>query len=97
MHALATFTALKQQRRAVCHHSSSFCISLIELFHNWVKSLEKKKVRNAEEEVETHIVKKNIYLGRMTKSGKESNKELKLKRQTGSVWVIVRRAMKETF
>lgn len=33
----------------------------------------------------------------MTKSGKESNKELKLKRQTGSVWVIVRRAMKETF
>lgn len=51
-------------------------------------------MRNAEEEVETHMVKN---LGRMTKSGKESNKELKLKRQTGSVWVIVRRAMKETF
>lgn len=64
MHALATFTALKQQRCAVCHHSSSFCISLIELFHNWVKSLEEKKVRNAEEEVETHMVKQKRKSGK---------------------------------
>lgn len=36
-------------------------------------------------------------LGNRTESGKQRNKELKVKTHTGSVWVTTRGAMKETF